>query len=44
MYCLGGTDTCATGEPVSNGSHTIRAVARDKDGYEGSCEVTVTVN
>lgn len=43
-YCLGGTDNCSNGQYVPSGNHTIRAVARDKDGYEGTCEVTVSVN
>ncbi len=43
QYCLGGTDNCSAGQPISPGQRTIRAVARDKDGYEGACEVTVNV-
>ncbi|GAB4575536.1 MAG: hypothetical protein Kow0077_27490 [Anaerolineae bacterium] len=42
-YCLGGTDDCSTPQNISPGTHTIRAVATDADGYQGSCSVTVTV-
>ena len=43
QYCLGGTDDCSQGQSIGAGQHTIRAVALDADGYEGACEVTVTV-
>jgi pilus assembly protein Flp/PilA len=45
-YCLGtGDSTCGTynSHTLSNGSHIVRAVATDADGYTGSCEVNIVV-
>jgi pilus assembly protein Flp/PilA len=44
QYCLGGTDDCSAGQPMSAGGHTVRAVAYDVDGYSAECTVNITVN
>lgn len=45
-YCLGGWDDPCNSYPahhLSNGPHTIRAVALDVDGYTGECTLTINV-
>ena len=46
-YCLRGPDSGCTGfntAQLSNGSHTIRAVAHDNDGNTGECTVSFTTS
>lgn len=46
MYCMGGGNgPCSPFDTnqLSNGQHTIKAVATDEDGNVGTCEVTIRV-
>ncbi|MBN1287982.1 MAG: hypothetical protein JXB47_21470 [Anaerolineae bacterium] len=42
-YCLSGGDLPCGPYALPSGSHTIRAVATDDDGYSGSCEASFTI-